>query len=482
MTSSKDMTERKNKEIRKAIESGIPYDSPLLNRPFDKEVANKLFEDRNKLIENKQPTKAYEALINRYKNKKGFNIVDNTIDEIISDEIYEIREAVNNAINYGDSRVFRKLPEELKKHIEDYLIPSQEYFGERKRSIAGQPVYIIPETFSYCTKCGKYKEKDLFYFTNSDTCNGISHICKECSNNLFKEYIKKYKDIKECLILISQKLDLYVYEPVLTKYINYYNTPEGKEDIRNSLFLGKYIGDLGIQIHFNSGFEEYSFADSNFEGIPFKCVVNYAAVPPIYDDKLVPINDVESNDTEDSNSYLDDDKEMSQYHINKLEYKFGKYAPYELKWLEKRYIEWDEAYDISALNTKKLIVQMCCDELAIVRLREKGADVTKLWKGFMETMKNLNLTPKQQAKDAKSNGFSSLSEYIKEVEKRKPFINKDPQFNDVDNIQKIIISISGAIARTLGRKNKYSDAFEEIYSEYTSSLLTIDSGEEDAEE
>lgn len=56
------------------------------------------------------------ALLERYKAKNNLSaIVDNTIDEIVSDSIYEIKEAVDNMIAYGDPNVYRVLPKELDK-------------------------------------------------------------------------------------------------------------------------------------------------------------------------------------------------------------------------------------------------------------------------------------------------------------------------------------------------------------------------------
>ena len=101
--------------------------------------------------------------------------------------------------------------------------------------------------------------------------------------------------------------------------------------------------------------------------------------------------------------------------------------------------------------------------------------MSKQWKTFMDTMKQLELTPKQQAKNSTGTGFASLGDFIKEVERTKPIINRDPRFEDVDGINKIKVAMAGALARTLGRDNQYSKAFEKIYKEYSSDILSTSS-------
>ena len=105
--------------------------------------------------------------------------------------------------------------------------------------------------------------------------------------------------------------------------------------------------------------------------------------------------------------------------------------------------------------------------------------MSKQWKTFMDTMKQLELTPKQQAKNSTGTGFSSLGDFIKEVERTKPIINRDPRFEDVDGINKIKVAMAGALARTLGKENQYSRAFEKIYKQYSSDILSTSSYDED---
>ena len=59
------------------------------------------------------PSKAQIALLKQYKvdhNKAG--VIDNTIDGVVSDCILDIKEAIDNMIQYGDPSIYRVLPKD----------------------------------------------------------------------------------------------------------------------------------------------------------------------------------------------------------------------------------------------------------------------------------------------------------------------------------------------------------------------------------
>ena len=468
----------RNMEIRRAVQAGVDPDSPLLKRHLDPEVIKEIEAERSEFLKNGAPTTLQRALLERY-NSDPKNAYANNIDELISNNIFKVRRAIQNMIDYGDARVFKYIPEEVKKEIELYGMAAQEHYELVLSNTTAGHVYVIPENYRMCCKCGKFRHPKYFYKSTSDAYNGRLPICSECISELFIEYLKKYKDIREVLILMSHKLDAYVYEPVLEKYTRWYEEQDGKEAVVNGGFFSKYYMDLLLQKHLNPDLKNFSFEHSKFEGVPFKCVTTYSIVPQIYNDRFA--SDDEADDFDDDD-FAQDDKPLSDYATKRLKDKFGNYPPNDLRWLERRYREWENEYDITELNKKKLITQMCCDELTIVRGRERGEDVSKLWKTFMDTMKTSSLTPKQQDKNSTSNGFGSLSELISAAEKRGPIVERAKEFNDVDGVNRFIVAISGAIARTLGKKNEYTEAFEQIYEDYTSNVLTLDDNDDELED
>lgn len=416
-----------------------------------------------------------KELFEKYKDKIE-NGENNQLENYIMNNIIQIKRMIDNIIQYSDPRVFEVVPSEFQKLAKEQGWVAQQYFDKLLMKYYHSNVLVVPTHYIQCRMCHQYKQPKKFYKVSSDLTDGYSIICKDCANKLFVKYLKKYKDIRETLIIFSHKLDLYVYQPILQKYCEYYEEEAGKQDVSEGLFIGKYIADLNLQKHYHPEIADFTFEQTRLEGVPFKCIENYLPVPPIYHDKFE-VEVVKEVKTVEDN--FDDDTPLSDYMARKLEYKFGKYPHQDLKWLERRYKEWDENFDISQLNSQKLIIQMCCDELLIVRQREQGIDVSKLTKTFRDTMDALKLTPKQQAKDSNSNMFNSLPDFIKEVEKHKPITTRSKEFEDIDGIMRYVIGNAGATARTIGKPNEYTEEFLKMYKDYTLDIMDVDNNSND---
>lgn len=460
-----------------AHQSGVDSTSTLVQNGMSPESIKELDTLRKIDTSGKNSVSSLtKELFDQYKEKIE-NGEKNELEKYIMNNIIPIRRLIDNIIKYSDPRVFEVVPGEFLKIAKEQGWVAQLYFDKILVKFANQKIMAIPPHYLQCRCCHKYRRPQLFFKVASDITDGYSIICKECANKLLTKYLKKYKDIREVLILISHKLDLYVYEPVLKKYCDYYEEEAGKQDIENGYFLGKYIADLNLERHYYPEIEKYTFENSRLDGVPFKCIENPLPVPPIYHDKFEVEVIKEVNPLQDI--LEDDDTQLSESLAKKLEYKFGKYPHSDLKWLERRYKEWEDVYDISQLNAQKLIIQMCCDELLITRQREQGIDVSKQFKTFRETMKDLNLTPKQQAKDSNSNMFNSVSDFIKEVEKHKPIVVRSKEFDDVDGIMRYVIGVSGAMARTIGKPNELTEMFDKMYKDYTLDILDVNESSDD---
>ena len=227
--------------------------------------------DKVKFEASGRPSKAMLALIDRYKCTSQKDLVYNTIDQVIQENIYKIQQAVSNMIKYGDTKVFKVLPKELDAEMRDYGMAAQEYFGKKVAELNNLPVYIIPVTYKRCNKCKQYKSEDDYYSTQGDVFDGKFPICKDCTKILFKEYLRKYKDIKEVLVLMSQKFDLYLYEPTLKRMVTYADSIEGKKELTEGTFFANYLSNLYLDIELGGvEINEPNFSKSYLGGIPFK--------------------------------------------------------------------------------------------------------------------------------------------------------------------------------------------------------------------
>ena len=413
------------------------------------------------------PSIAQKELLKRYKADRKIDVVDNTLDSVVEDCILDIKEAVDNMIEYGDPHIYKVLPKELDEKIRAYGMFAQEYFGKENRANDGMPVYIVPTTYKQCNKCGMFKQESDFYINYSDSCSGHSPICKECATKMFNDYLPKY-GIKETLVALSQKMDYLIVEDIILRYLERFDTPKGKADIVKGSFLGNYIGDVNIYMS-NSALvsEDMCFMKTNLNGVPFRDIHASQDIGAIYDDVF------EEGNTDNLDSLKG---------IDKAKKKWGNFPPADLRWLEDKEAEWYDKCEITGLSREKLVKQLCYEELTITREREKGHPVKDAVKSFQSLMKDSDLTPKKEVSTSSTSQFSSLGDFIKHAEKTKPIINKNPSLSDVDNVQKLWKSIAGAIQKTLCKDGENIKDLEQNYKDYTVGMFSEDkdSGDESA--
>ena len=443
-----DLTEEEKETIRR---NSNLYKTTIASR---KNKDGVLFECKGR------PTKAQIALIERYKINHPNQLVKNTVSELVTDELPRIKEAIENIEKYGDINIYSMLPKDLDEFIRDYHLIITDYFGRTKKDLLNTTIFVVPENYKKCNKCKKYKNTTNFYTSNSDISDGYTSICRDCANELFKKYFRDFKNIKETLLVMAQKLDMFVYEPIFSKFVQRYDTEEGKQEVINGTFLGNYIGENTIFLRNDNVNEEYnSFSNTYLGGIPFKDSQKLTTVKPIYDEKTILSQDNIQVDQED------DDLTDSQ--IKKLKRKWGLDNKDELIYIQMCEDNWYNNYEVTGSNREVLVEQMCYEQLEIWKLRKTNADATKRLKNLTQLMEKANLTPKKTKLEDISSMFSSMAETIKTFEKTKPIINKDITFEDVDRITRIENSMSGALHRTLGIESEYVKEFEENYKEHT---------------
>lgn len=417
------------------------------------------------------PSKAQIELLKQYKCETGRDVVTNTIDEIIDESLPQIKEAVENMMKYHDKEVFEVLPKDLDEKMRAYGMIAQEYFTRGKKPPVvtdPNPVLVVPTNTRLCPKCMKYKRidstSDFFYRRVNKDLGEYVPICKDCCEKLFIELAEKYGP-REALIVMCQKLDIMVLNYAVEKHTKKYETPEGKEDLAHGVFFGCFYKDIICQHNVNKREADGDFCHTNLNGIPFKQIADKKSGDGIYNDIL--------------EEALDDEEDAGKYPSTpKLKKKWGNFKVADLHWLEDKYLEWYDKCEIDGLSRDKLVKQLCYEELSIVRSRESGAankEIQPSVSSFQKLMKDADLTPKKQSAASSDSQFTSLGEFIRAAERTGPIINKNPDFEDVDHIQKLWRSIAGAISRTLCKDSEYVKDFEENYKEHSVSLVKGDS-------
>lgn len=363
-----------------------------------------------------------------------------------------------NIENNEDSNIFLVDSSDIDKKIEQYGFANKTEFVDEFNKLLKSKVFIVPVDYMYCTHCGKYKEKSSFFNLSNEVHKKGIPICRECANKMFKYYADMYKDARETIIIFSSYLNIIVVSSLLDKFAG--GLQQDRSNVMCDIpgFVEAYIDEVisecdKLKIPKN----QRNFHDTNFSGIPFK-VVEPSFSEPIYNDKFV------AQEEEAEEAVLS--KKMM-----KLKEKWGDYLEEDLLWLEGTYKDWYDKCDISGISRDKLVRQLCFEELSINKARENGENVKDKIKSFRELMKDGDFTPKKQNSQASHSQFSSMGDFIRYAEKNRPIINKDPDFEDVDGIQKIWRSIAGAISRTIGKNTEYVKDLEDNYKEYTADIL-----------
>lgn len=381
----------------------------------------------------------------------------NVISRVYGKTIQQLSDMLSSFRRYSDSRIYKTIPRRLMDILKDIEKNNIKYYPQALQCNKSKQVIVVPADFEKCSCCGKYFQIEEFNYKDGNVNRGGSYYCSSCAQKFLQDFVKKYKDIREALIVLSQKMDYIVLEQTLTGAVDLYDTVNGQTALKNGTFAGWYFGTVRSDCN-TMGIPEdcRDFSHSKLSGVPFKCIKEKYGIEDIYDDQFV-----ENGDEDD-----DDELMINKASLKALKHKWGNYPPEKLKWLAQKEMEWYNNYDISGKSREMLVQQLCFEEWEIYNGRNQGEDVSEHIKVFQSLLKTSELTPKLTA-GTSTQEFQTLGDFIKHVEQKRPFINKDPEFEDVDGITKIWKAMVGALSRTAGKPSPYIADFEENMKDYT---------------
>lgn len=150
--------------------------------------------------------------------------------------------------------------------------------------------------------------------------------------------------------------------------------------------------------------------------------------------------------------------------------KWGNYDNADLGSLETEYLDWQDRLggQIDDKTIDELIKQICYQTLEIKKDRENENDCGKKVDTLIKLMNNSNLLEKQKKTEET---VRTAGQRIEDIEKIRPIKTIDPELNDVDNIEKLLIGYIGTTARALGKENYYTKKFDEIYKPYSIDII-----------
>jgi hypothetical protein len=417
-------------------------------------------------------------MIDRLAKGNDTTFVKNTLAQNIDTDLDFLINVLQNVKRYKDTHIFRVVPEHVDRAFKLFGVQLSEEGRKVKAEINMLGKYdLIPANYSQCPMCGRHLEPGLFLISDAPQYAGVGHLpfCMDCVARIgVLSYNECKEDLKEAIILCCYKLDIVVVKELIDDVVD--------KCIKDPTIgvTGKYILDYIKRQSFNYNRElsaksprDQRFFRTNFGGAPFKKTFDKVGVQ-LYDEikehkpATSKTNDISPEDAEALET------EQGRREFTRLQLKWGVDDIDQLRWLEANYDDWYEKNNISGGKGDEMIVkQLCFEEYAIMQARNvDGKDAKQLdknIKNLIALMKESNLTPKQQAKNDDLT-VKNLGSWIKEIEKHKPIVLRDPGLQDPDNITKFRDSYAGALARTLGKPNDYTKKFQENMKEHTISF------------
>ena len=308
-----------------------------------------------------------------------------------------------------------------------------------------------------CYKCGTgySRRKGFFPISYAPLYKGVGyiHICRECIEKIYSQYLFQCKDEKMALRQLCRKLDLYwnenVFNMVNVKSTSKTIVTKYLEKLNTSAYVGKCYDDTLEEegILWNFGNED----DVDVAVESAKRVVDNS-------------NKTRSN-ADEAPIFIDisDDFEVTDDII-----KFWGSGLTRTMYgeLEQRRHYWMSNLPEGAeadVGTEALIKQICSLEIDINRDRRAGRSVEKSLNVLNTLLGSANLKPNQNRDNSDSSIENTpMGVWIWRFENERPIPEPDPELKDVDGIIKYILTwFYGHLAKMLNIRNAHSKLYEE---------------------
>ena len=309
------------------------------------------------------------------------------------------------------------------------------------------PNNSVPMTCSMCGKSSVMYQRD--FISSSNPMHGFLNlvpICRTCANLMYSNLVVQYKDEDAALKALCLRLGLYYDKQIA----------EGLETLGEKR-VGEYTRKISLK-----QFKGKSFEDTlREEGYKFT-------------------NDEDEEDEYEEESTTEDNEFTSRKTITKkTRNMFGNsFSDEDLLYLQNQYADWTKRYECNEKSLEIMIKNICLMDLDIRKSTQAGQDVSKKTTALSKAIIDANLKP---VLDGSSDvGEYSLGQYIEKWEDDKPIpVYDDPDFNDKDGILKYIQTwFFGHLTKVFGKRNSYSEMYEEEIGKYTVEKPTYEDDEE----
>lgn len=301
----------------------------------------------------------------------------------------------------------------------------------------------------YCCRCKRHytKQKTNFPASQSSLYDGNGKyltICNHCVDELFEHYKAALGNEADAIRRICLKFDIY-WNHEIYAMLNKASTSQSRvRAYISKTNLIKYVGKT-----FDDTLDEEYQAEIDKQNAEAQAaaelIINHIEDVYDHDDATV----VVSEDT--------------------IRYWGTGFTPEMYLELENRRDYWLSQYPKDTVldpGEEALLRQICNLEISINKDRAAGNPIEKSVNSLNSLLGSMNIKPSQK-KDIEENYIPFGCEIAK-FEEEDPIIDPDKEFEDVDGMRKNVISwFVGAVCKTAGVKNKYSQYFEDEIKKYT---------------
>lgn len=296
-----------------------------------------------------------------------------------------------------------------------------------------------------CSKCGTDYSRQKGYFPVSYAVLhkgvGHTHVCRDCIDSMYDEYLSKCNDPKLAVRQVCRKLDIYWSETIFNQVFKKSTIRSMMTDYIRKTTSTKYAGK--------------SYDDTLLEE---GTLWNFGKTEP----------DTDVNDKPNETFEKSEDINLEDYGISQEVAAFWGpgYSPEMLIDLEQRRSYWmsrlPKEIDVD-IGTEAIIRQLCSLELDINRDRAAGRSVDKNVNTLNTLLGSARLKPTQKKDDADSTiDNTPFGVWIRRWENQRPVPEPDPELQDVDGIIRYIsIWYFGHLCKMLGIKNTYCKLYED---------------------
>lgn len=318
-----------------------------------------------------------------------------------------------------------------------------------------------------CMNCGCL-DQNKFYKSHNPFNKYYEKIpyCKDCiRGEMWAYFLKKYKNNEQlALHALLRALNLPYIHSVYLASIKNINNPNAL--IKNSVDAEEETDSALVSAYmknYNSFYTQNNYGNSYIDSQGIDQIVALADNEPhLTLKRRKPIVDDNVRD-EDKYEYID-------YDADELIDKWGEFDDLTLKKLELEYLDWkDKIGDcIKEKSTDIMVKQVCFLTIAINDKRVRGETVEDEMKELRAILKDSGLLEKQQSQDIES---TKIGMTIGDIEQFRPLKETLPELVDVDHYGEIIDTFIGAMSRTMGKTNEFTERFDKLYKDYTIDIV-----------